>query len=671
MSQTLIPIDPTSAAAARRFRANCAALSQVAPAALSKIAPSSDGKTELLGNVADLDAVVNVSTTGGLLYSDDARLLADQQAHAFAQSGQAFIPAVVGYSEEDEIVFPRILSLDQAFGIPLMAKPRPFGVSPRYCPILTVFGIGLGWHIEALLEQFDVQHLILCESDAGLFWASLHAIDWQPIVDSFKTSGKSLTLIVDADQIAATNQLLAALQALSPALVVGSRFFRLYPSPSMDFIAEQISQRLPLLAYGWGYFKDERRQVLQTAINVATPRPWLKRRWPLMDGADAVVVGAGPSLERTLPLLKQIRDKVVLFSGGSAIRPLARAGIEPDFHIELETSPVTATVLRELGNPEFFERTPLIASNGMDPETLELFRTVSLFVRENSVSSRLFDDLAEQVPGCYPVVGNAAVGVAATLGFKRITMFGVDFGYRDPKHHHAIGTIYMNDDSRVAHADLAAVGIENVPLSDFTDTRYRLTSTVGDQLLSDNIFYFSHVAMEIFLGRLPDIVLTQCGDGARVGGAVNLAPEQFDPSTYRGDRSAALRLIRDRFEPPPIDGIEYARRMAVLAETVSDTFMRIRETLARRRTSATDYAVLASEVHDLLRTTTGRMPAARELLYGVFTSYFKATIERSFMAAPAGAQERFLDLAQEHFLLLLDDLEAALEPMRAAASKRT
>ncbi len=668
MTQTLIRIDPASPVAARRLRANRAALSAIAPEALSKIAAPSEVPRELFGDVADPDTVVNVSMAEGFLYSDDPRVLADQQASALAQSRQSYIPAVVSYSAEDGIAYPRILELDKAFGAPLMAEPKPYGVSKRYAPILTVFGIGLGWHIDALLEQFDVQHLILCESDIDLFRASLQAIDWQPIAACFKASGKGLKLIVEADPRVATNNLLAALQTLSPALIVGSRYFRLYPSPAMDFIAEQISQRLPLLSYGWGYFKDERRQVLQTATNVRTPRPWLKRIWPSLEGADAVVVGAGPSLEKTLPLLRQVRERVVLFTGGSAIRPLARAGIEPDYHIELETSPVTATVLKELEGSAFFDRVPLIASNGMDPETLDLFRKVFLFVRESSVSSSLFADLAEQVPGCYPVVGNAAVGVAAALGFRRITTFGVDFGYRDPRHHHALGTIYMDDVSKAAHADLASIGIENVTLSDFTDTRHRLVSIPGDPLLSDNVFYVSHVAMEIFLNRMPDVTLIQCGDGARVGGAVNLAPDQFDPATYRGSRASMMDLVRERFEPAPIDGIEYARRMSVLADTIAKTFERLREVLVRRRLSATDYAHLASEMHDLLRSTTRRMPAAKELLDGIFTSYFKATIERSFMASSADEQVRFIRLAQEHFLLLLDDLLMAMEPLRAPAT---
>lgn len=669
MPQTLIRIDPASPVAARRLRANRAVLSAIAPEALSKVAATSEVPRGLFGAVADPDTVVNVTMAGGLLYADDPRILAVQQATAFAHSGQAYIPAVVSYSDEDEVVFPRILALDEAFGAPLMAEPKPYGVPPRYCPILTVFGIGLGWHIEALLERFDVQHLILCESDIGLFRASLQAIDWQPIVDRFEASGKSLTLIVEADQVTATNGLLAALQALSPALVVGSRYFRLYQSPAMDFIAEQISQRLPLLAYGWGYFKDERRQVLQTATNVRTPRRWLKRRWPRLDAADAAVVGGGPSLERTLPLLRQIRERVILFTGGSAIGALARAGMEPDFHVELETAPSTADILEKLSDRALFDRVTLLASNGMASGALTLFRTTHLFVRENSVSSDLLESDVEAVPGCYPVVGNAAVGIATALGFRRITLFGVDFGYRDPKRHHASGTIYMDSASDTARKDLADVGLANVPLLDYTDTRFTLVSTTGDTLLSDNTFSLSHAAMEVFLVRMPDVALVQCGDGARIGGAVNLTPEQFSPDLYRGSRAATLQIVRERFESSPLDGVEYARRMTVLVDTIAKMFQRLREILARRRLSSDSYARLASEVHEVLRSTTHRMPAARGLLDGVFTSYFKSTIERSFMTASSDDQARFIGLAQEHFLLLLDDLQAALGPLHTPVTK--
>lgn len=669
MTQSLIIVDPASPVLARRYASNRAILSGVASSALARMDLAEAPPGILLADAAEPDVVLNVATENVAFYTADPRILASHGVAAFFDADQCFKPGVAAYTPEDEVAYERIVAVDAAFGASLMTQPKPYVVTSRYAPVLTVFGIGLGWHLEALLERYDVKHLILFEADIEVFRASLYAIDWQPIVERFAIDGRSLTIILETDPQSAVNGLLAALQRPSPALIVGSRYFRLYQSPLMDLVAENISPRLPLLGYGWGYFKDERRQILQTAKNVGQPRRWLRRRWPRIADADAVIVGAGPSLEKSLDILRHIRDRVVILAGGSAVRPLVRAGIEPDFHVELETAPSTTSILRELADQSLFERVTLLASNGMIPHALEVFRNTHLFVRENSVSSRLLGDTVEAVPGCYPVVGNAALGIATTLGFRRITLLGVDFGYRDPMRHHASGTIYMDDASQTARTNLDGLGLAGVPLLDYTDTRHTLPSTLGDTVLSDDTFHLSHVAMEIFLAHAPDVTLIQCGEGARLGGAINLTPAQLDPDIYRGDRLATLEALRDRFESPPMDSAGYGQRMTRLAEAIDDVFIQLRRLFARPVEDTGEYAHLISEAHALLQRTARHAPAAFELLYGIFTSYFKATIERSFMTSSTEDRHRFIRVAREHFLLLLDDIAAALGPLRGAPSR--
>jgi hypothetical protein len=63
---------------------------------------------------------------------------------------------------------------------------------------------------------------------------------------------------------------------------------------------------------------------------------------PALKGTTALVIGAGPSLDRNLPVLKkyQQRQEFVFIAADMALRPLARAGIRPRFVVSCETSPV-------------------------------------------------------------------------------------------------------------------------------------------------------------------------------------------------------------------------------------------------------------------------------------------------------------------------------------------
>ncbi len=59
-------------------------------------------------------------------------------------------------------------------------------------------------------------------------------------------------------------------------------------------------------------------------------------------GRPAVVVGAGPSLNNALPHLAACRDRVIVVSTGTALKPLLHAGIRPDLVMSVDGSSKTS-----------------------------------------------------------------------------------------------------------------------------------------------------------------------------------------------------------------------------------------------------------------------------------------------------------------------------------------
>ena len=82
--------------------------------------------------------------------------------------------------------------------------------------------------------------------------------------------------------------------------------------------------------------------------NLARNLPLIRRHGglagilPEIKGKSAVVIGAGPSLEQNLPVLKRYhqRRELVYIAVDMALGPLAHAGIRPRFVLSCETSPV-------------------------------------------------------------------------------------------------------------------------------------------------------------------------------------------------------------------------------------------------------------------------------------------------------------------------------------------
>lgn len=668
----LIPFDFRSAAASRLYRRNRTALADVAGPALAAIQAGASAPPPLIADSAFPDRPIDLQVQGcARFFGGDTRTISRRQVEDFVTGDYPFVPPVVSYSPEDEVVYQRICSLDRDFGEPLMVSPRPYVVPRRYGPILVVCGIGLGWHVEALLERYDVLDLIICETEPALFHASLYAIDWTKTVKQFASDDRHLAIIVDSDPDRAIGGVLAALERRNRALAVGARFFRHYQSPRLNAVTDAVGRALPLLSFGWGYFKDERRQALQAEQNIQSGYSWLGAQGKTLGDVRAVVVGSGPSLDGTISILKAIRHKVVLFSVGSSLRVLARASLIPDFHVELETAPVVMDVLGEIGQREIFERVTLLAAHSISPDVARSFRRTILFARENSLSSTLLGKDAEAVSGAIPVAGNAAVGLAARLGFARVLLLGMDFGYRDPERHHAVGTIYVDEETGLAR-DLAEVNLGHLNESNlnYADTRHVLTSIRGDRLLAENILWTSHLVMERLLRDVPGLRLTQCGEGARIAGAENVLPENFKAEDDQVDLAAVLAKIETRFTAAPIDAEEYRRRLLRLASAYEDLALDLRKVFERHSVRLFSYATLIDTAWRRVEAAQSDASPLIHLVTGIFTSYFKATIERSMMTGSVPDQRRFIALAQSHFVALLDDVSAALEPFRSAPASQ-
>jgi hypothetical protein len=67
-------------------------------------------------------------------------------------------------------------------------------------------------------------------------------------------------------------------------------------------------------------------------LNGRVPEEWRD----LAENSLAVVVGAGPSLDQTLPLLKEGFPKPVVIAADSSLRALRSAGVDPDFVVSID-----------------------------------------------------------------------------------------------------------------------------------------------------------------------------------------------------------------------------------------------------------------------------------------------------------------------------------------------
>jgi hypothetical protein len=145
------------------------------------------------------------------------------------------------------------------------------------------------------------------------------------------------------------------------------------------------------------------------------------------DGERCVIISAGPSLEKQLPLLKAIQNKIVLISVGAALPTLHAHDIHPHFVVLID--PV------ELNINDFssgkFTREILISSLVGNSSVVANFQGKKFFTQY----SQSFDEAANNPLGkmCFMdsagSVANCAYAFAKIIGMKTIAFVGQDLAY--------------------------------------------------------------------------------------------------------------------------------------------------------------------------------------------------------------------------------------------------
>lgn len=207
-------------------------------------------------------------------------------------------------------------------------------VTDKFCYVVS--GMGLGYHVAALLERLRGDVLVIVvEPRVETLAAALCCVDVSEAIEAGR-----LEFLIDDDK-ARLHERLSPHNAL---IMLGAQFLRHPPSVRL---AEEMHARVTRAV---GEFVSYTRMTLTTlvsnskvtcrniAMNLVTyastpPIDALRGRFA---GVPGVVVSAGPSLSKNIDGLKELQGKAVLIAVQTALKPLLSRGIRPDFATSLD-----------------------------------------------------------------------------------------------------------------------------------------------------------------------------------------------------------------------------------------------------------------------------------------------------------------------------------------------
>ncbi|EAJ4084477.1 motility associated factor glycosyltransferase family protein, partial [Campylobacter coli] len=154
---------------------------------------------------------------------------------------------------------------------------------------------------------------------------------------------------------------------------------------------------------------------------------------------NAIVVSAGPSLAKQLPLLKAYQDKAVIFCADGALSMLEKEGIVPDYVTNLD---FTDLAMKFFQNKE--NKTSLnILSCATHPNVVHSLKAENCMIvlRNKALYQRFnLNDFGYIDTGTH--VSHFSYTLALALGFKNIIMIGQDLAFDEEGNSHSKGFSY-------------------------------------------------------------------------------------------------------------------------------------------------------------------------------------------------------------------------------------
>ncbi|EPR1017146.1 6-hydroxymethylpterin diphosphokinase MptE-like protein [Campylobacter jejuni] len=309
--------------------------------------------------------------------------------------------------------------------------------TPRY-PFICIYGIGNALLIKNLAKHY--KHLFVFESEIELFILALSTIDLSEELKIYKIVlfdcvAKDLEI-----QIAMIFDQQSILEYLSLyEILINASYYLHFYEKQILFLNEiclktigvavrnaDISCFLPLLVHG---------QFLQNIPSMLESIPFqriLSERKNKFE--NAIVVSAGPSLAKQLPLLKAYQDKAVVFCADGALSMLEKEGIIPDYVTNLD---FTDLAMKFFQNKE--NKTSLnMLSCATHPSLVHFLDNKSVVLRDDPLYQRFnLNDFGYIDTGTH--VSHFSYTLALALGFKNIIMIGQDLAFDEEGNSHSKG----------------------------------------------------------------------------------------------------------------------------------------------------------------------------------------------------------------------------------------
>ncbi|EPS3081771.1 motility associated factor glycosyltransferase family protein, partial [Campylobacter coli] len=309
----------------------------------------------------------------------------------------------------------------------------------RY-PFICIYGIGNALLIKNLAKHY--KHLFVFESEIELFILALSTLD----LSEELCSGKIYLVDIEEERVDIQLLILFDMKDMFEYLslyemFVNNVYYKKFHKDIWHKADELCEKNIKVVIRNLGSNSDLSFEcyshLLQNIPSMLESIPFqriLSQRKNQFE--NAIVVSAGPSLAKQLPLLKAYQDKAVIFCADGALSMLEKEGIIPDYVTNLDYSDWAIKFFQNKENKLSLNilscaTHPNVARSLNAENCMIVLRNKALYQRFN------LNDFGYIDTGTH--VSHFSYTLALALGFKNIIMIGQDLAFDEEGNSHSKG----------------------------------------------------------------------------------------------------------------------------------------------------------------------------------------------------------------------------------------
>ncbi|EOL9422497.1 6-hydroxymethylpterin diphosphokinase MptE-like protein [Campylobacter jejuni] len=348
----------------------------------------------------------------------------------------------------------------------------------RY-PFACIYGIGNALLIKNLSKHY--KHLFVFESEIELFILALSTID----LSEELCSGKIYLIDIKEERVDIQLLILFDMKDMFEYLslyemFVNNVYYKKFYEDIWHKADELCEKNIKIVIRNLGLNLTISFQcyshLLQNIPSMLGSIPFqriLSERKNKFD--NAIVVSAGPSLTKQLPLLKAYQDKAVVFCADGALSMLEKEGVVPDYVTNLDCRDLAMKFFQNKGK---LKQSIIALECATHPNVVRSLKAENCMIvlRNKALYQRFnLNDFGYIDTGTH--VSHFSYTLALALGFKNIIMIGQDLAFDEEGNSHSKGFSYgeqFSGEKTVPTLKTQAYGGKGEVLTHITWNDYRI-----------------------------------------------------------------------------------------------------------------------------------------------------------------------------------------------------